>query len=45
MIKYAQDSLLKSFNADSQKFVALPTGSGSTAAIEKTLKILKSIER
>ena len=44
MMKYAHDSLLKSFSANSEEFVALPTGSGSTGAIEKTLKILKSIE-
>ena len=30
---YSQNSLLKSFTADPFKYVALPTGSGSTGAI------------
>ena len=33
MMHYAHTSLLKSFNADPDLFVALPTGSGSTGAI------------
>lgn len=44
MMNYAQLSLLQSFEADPKDFVALPTGSGSTGAIEKTLKILKSLK-
>lgn len=42
---YAHDSLLRSFSASDEDYVALPTGSGSTGAIEKTIKILKSIEK
>ena len=41
---YAHDSLLKSFSADPELFVALPTGSGSTGAIEKAMKIIKEFE-
>ena len=37
---YAQDSLLDSFNCSHEEFVALPTGSGSTGAIEKAMKII-----
>jgi selenocysteine lyase/cysteine desulfurase len=44
MMHYAQDSLLRSFSADSELFVALPTGSGSTGAIEKAIKMLKELE-
>lgn len=40
---YAQDSLLKSFSVDTKEYVALPAGSGSTGAIEKCMKMLKSI--
>lgn len=43
MMHYAHDSLLASFSADKEKFVALPTGSGSTGAIEKATKIIKSL--
>jgi hypothetical protein len=43
MMHYAHDSLLKSFNADIEEYVALPTGSGSTGAIEKAIKIIKSL--
>lgn len=42
---YAHDSLLRSFSASTEDYVALPTGSGSTGAIEKTIKILKSLEK
>ena len=42
---YAHDSLLRSFNADPELFVALPTGSGSTGAIEKAMKITKEFEK
>ena len=42
---YAHDSLLRSFSADPAHFVALPTGSGSTGAIEKAMKMVKSIEK
>ena len=37
---YAQDSMLESFNCKKEDFVALPTGSGSTGAIEKAMKIM-----
>ena len=43
MMHYAHDSLLKSFSADTDDYVALPTGSGSTGAIEKAIKIIKSL--
>lgn len=42
---YAHDSLLKSFSACKEDFVALPTGSGSTGAIEKAIKLIKSLEK
>jgi selenocysteine lyase/cysteine desulfurase len=45
MMHYAHDSLLRSFSASKEDFVALPTGSGSTGAIEKAIKILKSLEK
>ena len=41
---YSQKSLLKSFSADPEIYVALPTGSGSTGAIEKAIKMIKSVE-
>lgn len=44
MMHYAHESLLNSFNASMEEFVALPTGSGSTGAIEKAIKIIKSLE-
>lgn len=40
MMHYAQESLLKSFSADKEEFMAIPTGSGSTGAIEKAMKIM-----
>lgn len=40
---YARDSLLKSFSAPHDKFVVLPTGGGSTGAIEKAVHFLKSL--
>lgn len=43
MMEYSQQSILSSFEAKPEEFVALPTGSGSTGAIEKTLRILKSL--
>ena len=43
MMHYAHDSLLKSFSADHEEYVALPTGSGSTGAIEKAMRIVKSL--
>jgi len=33
MVNYALDSVLSSFNASHENYVALPTGSGSTGAI------------
>lgn len=45
MMHYAQHSLLSSFNASPEEFVALPTGSGSTGAIEKAMKIMQSLEK
>ena len=41
-MNYAQKSLLKSFSANGDEYVALPTGSGCTGAIEKTIRILKA---
>jgi hypothetical protein len=45
MMHYAHDSLLNSFSASKEDFVALPTGSGSTGAIEKAIKLIKSLEK
>jgi hypothetical protein len=33
MMHYSHDSLLKTFSAQPEDYVALPTGSGSTGAI------------
>ena len=44
MMQYSQKSLLKSFGVEPDIYVALPTGSGSTGAIEKAIKMLKSVE-
>lgn len=41
---YARDSLLRSFNALSGQYVVLPTGGGSTGAIEKTVQLFKCFE-
>lgn len=41
---YSQLSILNSFEARPEDYVALPTGSGSTGAIEKTLKILRLLK-
>ena len=41
---YAHDSLLRSFNTNGQQYVALPAGSGCTGAIEKAIRMLKTIE-
>jgi selenocysteine lyase/cysteine desulfurase len=41
MMHTAQEILLNAFSAHPEKFVALPIGSGSTGAIEKTIKLLK----
>ena len=41
MMHYARDSLLKSFSASPSEYVVLPAGSGSTGAIEKTVRVLK----
>lgn len=38
---YARDSLLRSFNAPTGQYIVLPTGGGSTGAIEKTVQLLK----
>ena len=43
MMHYAHDSLLESFSASKDEYIILPTGSGSTGAIEKTIRIIKSI--
>ncbi len=43
MMHYARDSLLRSFSANFEEYVALPTGSGSTGAIEKAMRIVKSL--
>jgi selenocysteine lyase/cysteine desulfurase len=45
LMDYSQVSILSSFEADPKDYVALPTGNGSTGAIEKTLKILKLLEK
>ena len=44
MMHYARDSLLKSFSASPSEYVVLPAGSGSTGAIEKTVRVLKNLE-
>lgn len=37
---YAEKSLLKSFNADPEYYIVLPTGSGSTGAVEKAIRLI-----
>jgi len=44
MMNYSHKSLLKSFSASPEVYVALPTGSGCTGAIEKAVRMLKSVE-
>lgn len=44
MMKYARDSLLKNFNASPEEYVVLPTGAGSTGAIEKAVLLLKGLK-
>jgi selenocysteine lyase/cysteine desulfurase len=44
MMNYSHKSLLKSFSASPEAYVALPTGSGCTGAIEKAIRMLKSVE-
>jgi len=41
MMHTSQKILLNVFSAHPDEFVALPIGSGSTGAIEKTIKLLK----
>ena len=36
--------MMKSFKTTEDQFVALPTGSGSTGAIEKAIQIIRTIE-
>ena len=43
MMHYAHKSMLKSFSADPEKYIVLPTGSGSTGAIEKAIKMIKMV--
>lgn len=45
LMHYARDSLLESFSAPHNKFVVLPTGSGSTGALEKAVHFLKILEK
>lgn len=44
LMNYAQKSLLRSFSANHNSYVALPTGSGCTGAIEKTIRILMAAD-
>lgn len=41
MVNYSQSSILRSFSANPEDFLALPVGNGCTAAIEKTIRILQ----
>ena len=41
---YAHHSMLKSFSATPEEYVVLPTGSGSTGAIEKAVRVLQNLE-
>ena len=43
MMHEAQMMILRCFNASIKSFVAIPVGSGSTGAIQKTLQILEPI--
>lgn len=43
MMHYAHDSLLRSFSANAEQYVALPTGSGSTGAVEKTIRVITAL--
>lgn len=40
---YARDSMLRSFSAPKNEYVVLPTGGGSTGAIEKAVHFLKGL--
>jgi superfamily II DNA or RNA helicase len=40
MMHYAENSLLKNFSADPEIYVVLPTGSGSTGAVEKAIRLI-----
>lgn len=41
---YSQESLLRSLRASPNKFIAIPTGSGSTGALKHAIEILKSLD-
>ena len=43
LMKYARDSLLRSFNSKDDIYTVLPTGAGSTGAIEKTVLLLQGM--
>lgn len=43
MMHYAENSLLKNFSADPERYVVLPTGSGSTGAVEKAIRLIQKI--
>jgi len=42
MMYFSQSSILRSFSANPFDFLALPTGSGCTGAIEKAIRILQN---
>lgn len=42
-MSYSEKSLLKSFHASENKYIALPAGSGASGAIEKAFKIINML--
>jgi hypothetical protein len=42
---YSRDSLLKSFNDKKNAYTVLPTGSGSTGAVEKAFHFVEALQK
>lgn len=43
ILHYSHASLMESFNISADEYAAIPTGAGCTAAIEKTIRVLKDL--